>query len=511
MHRFITLTTALTLTIIAGPSWAQTVNAEGAAGIKTAITAGLPMSPNFNKDVLEYRWTGESRVVPAGDHYDVTLPALALVADSEKKTQFDVGVIQLKLTPKSDATYTIDVTFPNRMTLRKGDAPTATVTIGKQRFTGLWSSAVQNLLTADMAWDDLAVATSAKGKQDRAARIASVTLKQNLQPAGPDLWSGPSNITLGKVTLTDQNKKTVLTIGEVGVDAEYNRINLAKGVQLKEMIKTQNTASTPLVASQALPVLGAIFGDISMTMRVGALSVGSDKDGGSINKASFSMGLRNLDGETSTFSLGFMGDGLKVSPFPGPKQFMPERFEVKLALDKLPNAAFGQTILELAKLAEQEKPGDNSGAAMQELMKKALDAAGQAGTELRIEQLTLDTPATSGSVTGAAQVKTQAAFNAAGGAEIVLRGLDAAAAALKKDAKADQQAVGVISMLQMLGQQGKNAEGKEVRIYKLELTEAGQIMLNGADMSAMMGLGGPAAADEEEEGEGVLQPEPAKN
>ncbi len=520
MRRFITLAAALTLTSIAGPSWAQTINAEGAAGIQAAIVAGLPIPPKTKDDSFEYRWAGESRVLPAGDHYDVTLPALTIAAGDKEKVLFDVGAIQLKLAPKSDATYTVDVTLPNRMTLREGDAPTATVTIGNQRFTGLWSSGMQNLLTIDMAYGDLAV-VGAKDKQDRALRIASLILKQDLQSTSPDLWSGPVNALLSNLTLTDPDKKTVLTIGEVGMDAQYNRINLTKIVQLNKMIKAQNAADVPLLPSQFLPMFGQVVGDMSTTIRISALSIDKDninsnKDEGRVDKASFSMGLRNLDGETSTFTLGFQGDGLMFPLFLGPKQFIPEGFDVKLAFDKLPNAAFGQTILELVKLDESagKQDGVNTQKIKKELMAKLLDAAGQAGAELRIERLTLDTPATSGSATGAVQVKPQAMFKAAGGVEIVLRGLDAAAAALK-GSKADQDSVKMISMLQMLGQQGKNAEGKEVRTYKIELTEAGQVTLNGADMAALMGMGGagPDEENEEEEDEEAPQPqpEPTKN
>ena len=85
-----------------------------------------------------------------------------------------------------------------------------------------------------------------------------------------------------------------------------------------------------------------------------------------------------------------------------------------------------------------------------------------------------------------------------GGADIVLRGLDAATSALKPKpgAKPDpetQQTLGMVEMLKAMGQQGKDAAGNDVRTYKIDLTESGQILLNGADMSAMMGMGAEPA------------------
>ncbi len=523
MRRSIIASATLTLITLAGPSWAQTISAEGAAGIQAAIAEDVRLYLSAFKEPIGYHWAGEPQVIPAGDHYDVTLPALTITMGKTKKAQLDMGVIRFTLVPKPDALYAVDATLPSRMILRDGDAPTAaptaTLTIGSQHFTGLWSSAAQTFLTADMLWDDVAL-DSVKDKEDSALRIASLTMKIALQPDGPTLLNGPFTVALRNLKLTDPQTKTVLTVGEASIDNDFRRFNVTEERRFRDVIKATQSATGALPPpSQYLPLFSKMFGDVSYTARISALSVDSGKGGGSVDKASLSLGVRDLDREASTLTLGFTGDGLKFTSFPGPKQFMPERFDAQLVFDKLPNATLGQTFLEIATLEEQMKAQGKSEDDMikaQEALGETrrntlLDAVGQAGTELRIERLTLDTPATSGSATGAVQVKPQAAFKAAGGAEIVLRGLDAAAAALK-GSKGDQQAVGMISMLQMLGQQGKNAEGKEVRTYKIDLTEAGQIMLNGADMGAMMGLGNTAPdEDDEEEDEGVRQPEPIKN
>jgi hypothetical protein len=48
-------------------------------------------------------------------------------------------------------------------------------------------------------------------------------------------------------------------------------------------------------------------------------------------------------------------------------------------------------------------------------------------------------------------------------------------------------------MVQALGQAGKDETGADTRTYKIDVTEAGQILLNGADMTALLGGGSEPA------------------
>lgn len=523
MFRSATLAAVIALTI-SGPAWAQApaVSAEGAAAMRAAIAEGLKRTFQEVDNGTEFRWSGETQVTPAGDRYDVALPALTIV--STEDTRFDVGSIQLKVAPKPDATYAVEAILPSSMTMRNGKTPSGTLTIGRQRFTGVWSGAVENFVTADLAYGDLALV----GKDNAALRIGSLTATQDMRPDGPGTWGGPVAGALSDVTVTDEQKATLMKMAGVTLEATYGRIDFAKVAQLKTLMATHAAAGTEPLATQFLPLLGGMVGEAVMRTRITGLSAGNDEGRVGFDLATFTMGVRDLDRDTSSTVLGFQTDGLKIEPLPGPKQFMPERFDVQISLGKLPNAAIGQAMLALAALEEPAKGNSKAGSkaamagkaesgkskgkkvepdesdrdAQAALIGMSLvEAASKAGTELRIDHLALDTPATSGAVTGAARVASAAAFGAVGGAQIVLRGLDAAANALKPKpgAKPDpesQETLGIIAMLQALGQQSTDEAGKDVRTYKIDLTETGQVLLNGADMSAVMGMGGQPAEPE---------------
>lgn len=521
MFRSVTFASVIALAV-AGPAWAQApaISAEGAAAMRAAIAEGLKHTFPEVEDGTEFRWSGETQVTPAGDRYDVALPALTIV--SPEDTRFDVGSIQLKVAPKPDATYAVEATLPASMTMRDGKSPSGTLTIGRQRFTGVWSSAFENFVSADMAYGDLALVD----KDNAALRIGSLTATQDMRPDGPGTWGGPVAGALSDVTLTDAQKATLMKIGGVTLEATYGRIDFAKVTQLKAMMAKHAAAGTEPPATQFLPLLGGMIGEAVMRTRVSGLSAGNAEGRVAFDLATVTMGVRDLDRDTSSTVLGFQTEGLKVEPLPGPKQFMPERFDLQVSLGKLPNAAIGQAMLALAALEDKGSPKDKAkgkaagmagkaesgkspkgkkieeegaGDAQAAAIGMALaEAASQAGTELRIDHLALDTPATSGSVTGSARVVSAAAMGAVGGVQIVLRGLDAAANALKpkpgaKPDAGDQETLGMIAMLQAMGQQGTDEAGKDVRTYKIDLTPEGQVLLNGADMSAVMGMGGQPA------------------
>ena len=55
-----------------------------------------------------------------------------------------------------------------------------------------------------------------------------------------------------------------------------------------------------------------------------------------------------------------------------------------------------------------------------------------------------------------------------------------------KDKQRIQQTLGVLSVLKMAGQMGKDGKGRDVRTYDFQLNEQGQALLNGSDLQMIM-------------------------
>jgi hypothetical protein len=93
---------------------------------------------------------------------------------------------------------------------------------------------------------------------------------------------------------------------------------------------------------------------------------------------------------------------------------------------------------------------------------------------------------------GQVSANGQSPLRAIGTGELVVRGLDA----LMRDLGATNQpgarqggggTGAMIGPLVALGQQGTGPDGQPTRTYRIELTADGRLMLNGSDMSALIG------------------------
>ncbi|NUB16986.1 hypothetical protein GAY28_34040, partial [Azospirillum brasilense] len=79
---------------------APPVTEDGARALAAALKDGLARwFPKSGEDATELRWTGEPVATPAGDHYEVALPALTAVSDDG--TTADIGTIRLTVKPVS--------------------------------------------------------------------------------------------------------------------------------------------------------------------------------------------------------------------------------------------------------------------------------------------------------------------------------------------------------------------------------------------------------------------------
>ncbi|PWC69620.1 hypothetical protein TSH7_00335 [Azospirillum sp. TSH7] len=513
------------LALVAGWSPVQAAPAVDDAGAK-ALAASLKKDlprwfppPSEDGEGVGFEWQGEPTVKPAGDHYDVALPRLS--AEDAEGTLFDIGTVLLSVTPKDDGQYGVAITLPSAIKVQNLDdndeyVDAATISIGKQSFTSTWSGALETLLAVDAAYNDIAVsAADGKGK----ISVASMTMVQDLKPeagtGGATLWSGPAAFAFGGLSVQDEKKKELVKIGGVTAEATYTRVDLTKVSALQKLSEQTAAKGVAPTSAELLPKLQGMFGGISGAMRLSNLSFVNPEDGTqvSLGQLAFRSGLTDLDQAMSTVSMGMEARDFSMTPSPAPAAFTPRAFEVKLSVAKLPNSALWKAFTELAKAAEAEETQPKKGAkakaappppSSEMVMQQAMAAMGEAGTELRIDALNLDTPATAGTATGAVKVATQAAFGVTGGATVLLRGIDAAVKAMQpapgaKPDKETQDLLGGLAMVQAMGQAGKDDTGADVRSYKFEVTEAGQLLLNGADMTPLLAGGGePAPAPAEQ-------------
>lgn len=480
------------------------VDEAGAKALAAGMEAGLKRLLPHTTEGEGPRWTGVVAATPDGDAYKVTWPALSFVSDDGGR--MDVGVITLRVRPRADGTQSFTAELPASIPLFDGtNAANGTITVGSQSTTGVWSPAYETLTGLDMA---LGTVAGVDGKGRTVLTIGGINGRLDLRPdGGGALYSGPGTFTLTNLVVQDETGAQLATIGTAGTDFTYTRVDLEKTRKVTQAAQANATGADPTPVPAA--DFRGLFGGLDFTMTLGDSAFFNPEEDFrfSFKNVSMSMGVNGLDTSSTAVRFAYGHDGLAMTPPPGPADFMPGSAGLSIAALKLPTDAFSQA-LNIAS----GKTDDTTAALVGGLL---LGALGQAGSEIRLEKLAVVTPATSGHAAGSATFNAGAAFGADGAFTVTLTGLDNAIKALqpaagRKAAKEDQETLAGLTMIQALGQPGKDAQGKDARLYKIDITPDGQLLLNGTDLSALMGLGDDEGDDGEDMEEEEEAPAPAK-
>lgn len=501
------------------------ITADGAQAVAAAVEAGIRKW--FAADVTDgsVLWKGTTTATPAGDHYQVSLPFLSLV--NEDKSRIDVGVIRLAVKPQDDGTHQVGVALPPSMPHfdAKG-APEGAMTIGRQQIFGVWTPRFQTFLSLDAALGAIGI-TNNRGQAR--LNLADVAGKVDLKAdgAGPNTYSGASSFTLGGLKAHDEKGVPVGSIGTLAIEATYGRLDLDRLAKLTDSASPQAVAPAaaptpspqpmpqatpsaagapapaPLPPMPAVPDMQGLFGGAGFTLRLDDIAFTDTDDGTRFGwkQARLQGGVDDLDKPMARATLGFSQNGLSFEPLPGPGEFLPHSVEFAMSMGKVPTAALSQAF------SASSMPGLDIATAGAAAGFQFLGALGQAGSEIKVDRLSIVTPAAAGTLNGQATFTQSAAFGAVGAFSLVMRGLDTAIKVLQpKGGKPDPDSQGIIqalTMIKALGQQSKDERGQELRTYRIDLTPEGKVMLNGTDLAPLLGGG-------EAEPEPAPEPAPAK-
>ena len=480
---------------------AQAITPESAAKLAETIDAELrqwfaPTGPS-----IAYQWDGRPAVTAAGDHFDVVLPELQ--ATTEGGGRAKVGAVRMKLTPATAAAYDVELTVPNTVELLAADGkPNGAITIGSQHFAGRWLPTAGTFVKAEGAYRDVHVISN---KDKARLDVGEIIIRDDLteQPAGR--WSGPSGFSISKVAMVDEQGKDVARMGGLTLEATVTGADLARAVALGSQ---PAAASTPgkegsredaqAALRRHLEILHNLFSGASGRLLITDLTAIPPGENGAVTVGNISLhgGIEGLDSGKAALSLGYGHSGLKVEHAPAPPEFLPEKVELAIAATDLPNAGLWSAF---TALFESVPPGGNEDQIGAQFALQAVTALTEAASRLQVETLTIETPAAAATIKGEAHFDGKAAMGAVAGFDMVLRGLEAATKQIQSAAggKVDEETkstLAMISMIQAFGVPGKDSAGRDIRSYKLDVGADGRILLNGADMSALLQTGSGAEA-----------------
>lgn len=493
--------------VVAAPvAAAPAVSTEGASALAAALDEGLKLWFPSAGDAVSFRWDGKPTVTLAGDHYDVVVPSVLVTGNDGNRIA--LGVTKLSLAPVAGGLWSVAATFPSTVTLQSADGkPGGEITIGSQYFLGRWSPALQSFTRLDSQFGAVK-ATAPKGAGPRDAGSISfegININSDLREEKPGRWTGPGSVKLTNVRAVGEKGTEVAHIGSVSLSADVRNMDLAATSGVASAANTPAAGDSAGALRRKLETFRTLLGGASGRLEVRDVNVLNPTDDMrfTLGRVAFWLGADGLDGEKTTMSVGYEHSGLKVTPSPAPTEFTPAQVVLSFALADLPNSALwtaaGQ-VLEASAASSEAAAKHPPAITPEQVQAQIMAEMTKAGTNLKVEKLHLETSAVGAAMNGEARFNQAAAFGLTGKVDLALRGLEKAIALLQpppgSKGEDDMSGVaGAMSLMQAFGAPGKDDQGREVRSYKAEVTQDGKIMLNGADMSALLGAGPAPSAE----------------
>lgn len=497
-------------------------DAAGAAHLKTMFVEFLNnQKASAKTQKRELRAEGDVLVEPAGSYYAITLPHLSMVEPDGSYT--DVGILALNAMPgEKPGEWKMTVAVPTPIMGYGADKkPALRIDIGKQSFTGLWNESVGNFTKLDARYENITALQSAEGLT---LKIPKASVLYDLTPSSTGkTWSGPVKYLMENISLTKDGDPGQSKIGKLAIDMmvyDYSpdavrdyqdKINAMADAISAAPEGTISAEQTKGLYNLVFDFISSVWDGFDSTVTVSDLELSRPAIPGSpagkilLQKAGFGFNAKGFRSDSVALRLTTQYDGLKVTPAPaGFEEATPSRLNMDLSIDKLPYkelVALGRQTLQTASAM----PDGNKAAGMQaaELIPQLLT---QAGTYLKIRKSFFGNNTYNVLMDGQMNANLKAVMGADGKARLEMAGLDQLVASLKSRLKDPaltpeqkqslQGTLVTLTVLQLSGQQGKNAAGQAIRSYDLELTNEGKIMVNGADLSAIQALAGAAAGQD---------------
>lgn len=459
------------------------IGPEGAADIARQIdeVVGLWLAPKSQK--AKYEWKGGApTVTPAGDHYDIATNPLAIrLADG---TAVEIGPVKLRAVPQPDGALALDGALLTKATILDHDKTEAELTVGQQSFAGVWSPAYGNFLTLNFVCGDVRLISP---KDEGQITLDKIALVQDLKRDHDDVFSGTGSWTIEKFSLRDEDKEELAFVGKLDAAATITHVDLLK---IRDLVRMANeTPEDQLKPQDVVAKLRGVLGGVSARFSADAMHFNTHEEHSKheeetgateLGHIAWNVGIENLDQNEASASLGFEASDLRSDELTEFAKVMPTLASFSVSIGHVPTDLLSRVF----------DAAENKGLPINEAA--ALAALQKAKTEVKLNAAKIDAPMAAASAEGGASFVEGAVMGVAGKLAVTLRGLDAVVAELKpkngqKPDKSTSDLLGGLAMLQAMGQLSKDGQGRDLRTFNLEYTPDGILLLNGADMSAMLG------------------------
>lgn len=483
------------------PAAAQAqATAEGADKIRLGLKDWIATHLATADKSVVVNFQGPITVEPQGKSYKAVIPKSEVVfADGGDPSRLALDPVELVLTPQEngwlDTVATIPTTY--RVVPSKGDDKGVELTIGTQALRGVFAPQYHAFMSLDGKLGQITARSLNPAEAKGAVRIDGIVLAGDSTAVGPDTYDSTGTVGLSGVSFTDETGAQLFRLDGASVEGKAAAANLAAlrdfSDKLTDLQKRYPVEPGGEMPKEFLAALGKVFestpklfNDFGFSYGLKGVEVtpgaGEDVNRVTLASAGFGVGLAGAAQDASTFRITFDLAQLGIDPLPEFGQFIPHSATVDLALTNLPNQALLQALTGMLDSSATLGPDQAAEIAVAQLQQAVMNGNGA----LEIRSFKASSPLTSIDLTGTLRPNAKAPLMMTGEARLVVTGLDKALEAAKAVPDGVEMVQG-LTVLQTMGAE-ETVDGQPARTYKLEISEKGDILLNGTDLKPLLGL-----------------------
>lgn len=455
-------------------------------------------------------WQGQLLVEPLDYYYAVTFPSLTMT--NPDQSYINIGKIALNVMPTEiPDSWKITGALPSPVISYKPDGTIGLrIDVGQQNFAGIWHEKLQNFIRFNARYENVKISTPSENVSVTISVVSSV-LDMNENTAGQ--WSGPARFTIENIQ-ADGPMATV-RIKKMSMDMDIMEYDLEEAISFRENIsalaESYGSGDVPSLSGSHilgmydlfLGSIGTIWDGFTMTFNVEGLettksaTVNTEEEKFNLGKAGFGFGLTGFHSDSVTLNFSSEYSGLSL---PSSLQDFNEATPTDLNIDISINALPFRALLDLGRDSLKmvfEAPALANMAGIQAVM-RAPQILTEAGTNLVLKDVFLGGDNYHILMNGMITANLNAVMGAEGKVRMEVLGLDKLLSLLneqlqnpdnnsisRENAKKTRAALTILSLI---GQQDKNDKGQDIRIYNFELTEQGESLINGTDITTLFDL-----------------------
>lgn len=483
------------------PAAAQAqATAEGADKIRLGLKDWIATHLTTADKSVVVNFQGPITVEPQGKSYKAVIPKSEVVfADDGDPYRLALDPVELVLTPQEngwlDTVATIPTTY--RVLPSKGDDKGVELTIGTQALRGVFAPQYHAFMSLDGKLGQITARSLNPAEAKGAVRIDGITLAGDSTAVGPDTYDSTGTVGLSGVSFTDETGAQLFRLDGASVEGKAAAANLAAlrdfSDKLTDLQKRYPVEPGGEMPKEFLAALGKVFestpklfNDFGFSYGLKGVEVtpgaGEEVNRVTLASAGFGVGLAGAAQDASTFRINFDLAQLGIDPLPEFGQFIPHSATVDLALTNLPNQALLQALTGMLDSSATLGPDQAAEIAVAQLQQAVMNGNGT----LEIRSFKASSPLTTIDLTGTLRPNAKAPLMMTGEARLVVTGMEAALEAAKATPDGVEMVQG-LTVLQTMGAQ-ETVDGQPARTYKLEISEKGDILLNGTDLKPLLGL-----------------------